>query len=63
MDEQQRDEPDAVEHATPRWVKGFIATGVIVALLLVVLVLLGGDHGPGRHELGSGPSPVASLRA
>ena len=64
MDEQRRDDPDAVEHATPRWVKGFIAAGVIVAVLVVVvLVLLGGDHGPGRHELGSGPSSVASLRA
>ncbi|MBW3606504.1 MAG: hypothetical protein KY460_16665 [Actinobacteria bacterium] len=63
MDEQQQDEPDAVEHATPRWVKGFIATGVIVALVVVVLVLLGDDHGPGRHDLGSGPSPVVPLRS
>jgi hypothetical protein len=63
MDEQRRDDPDAVEHAMPRWVKGFIAAGVIVAVLVVVLVLLGGDHGPGRHGLGSGPSPVVLLRS
>jgi hypothetical protein len=63
MDEQRRDDPDAVEHAMPRWVRGFIAAGVIVAVLVVVvLVLLGGDHGPGRHGLGSGPSSVVPLR-
>jgi hypothetical protein len=63
MGEQRHDDPDAVEHAMPRWVKGFIAAGLIVALLVVILVVLGGDHGPGRHELGGGPSPVVSLRA
>jgi hypothetical protein len=31
-------------------------------LLLLVLALFG-DHGPGRHDLGSGPSPVVPLRA
>lgn len=63
MDEQQRDDPEAVEHAMPRWVKSFIAAALIVALLVVVLALLGGDHGPGRHHLGSEPSPVVPLRA
>lgn len=34
----------------PRWVKGFVIAGVVVALLVVlVLVFAGGGHGPGRH--------------
>lgn len=38
---------------TPRWVKVFAAVlGLLVALLLVGL-LAGVDHGPGRHALGT----------
>jgi len=39
--------------STPRWVKVF---GVIalVLLLLFVIALLAGGHGPGRHTLPSG---------
>jgi len=34
----------------PRWVKVFVITAVGLALLMVVLMLLsGGRHGPGRH--------------
>ena len=35
--------------ATPRWVKIFAAITVVVAILFVVVLLFGGDHGPGRH--------------
>ena len=40
---------------TPLWVKlsGLVAV-VVVALFLVVL-LIGGGHGPGRHTLGDDP--------
>ena len=40
---------------TPRWVKVFggIALAVI-ALLVVVLLVRGGEHGPGRHSPGGG---------
>jgi hypothetical protein len=31
----------------PRWVKGFIAAGI--ALLLLVVVLLASGHGPWQH--------------
>ena len=34
---------------TPRWVKVFGIIALIVALLFVVMLLVGGDHGPGRH--------------
>ena len=44
----------------PRWVK--IAGIVVGVLLLVFLVLqltgVAGQHGPGRHFSGPGPSPV-----
>jgi hypothetical protein len=42
----------------PRWVK---VTGVVVAVLVVLFVVLrllglgGGEHGPGRHSLGGVP--------
>ena len=63
MDERRQDDPETVEHVMPRWVKGFIAAGVIVALMVVILVLLGGDHAPTRHQLGGGPSPAVSPHA
>jgi hypothetical protein len=35
----------------PHWVK-LLAIGVVIAVvaLVVVLLLVGGEHGPGRHE-------------
>jgi prolyl oligopeptidase PreP (S9A serine peptidase family) len=45
---------------TPRWVKvsGLVALAVLV-LFVVVLVVGGGEHGPGRHQGGvhTGPPP------
>jgi len=41
----------------PTWVKGFaIATAVLV--VLVVVMLLTGGHGPGRHTQGGSPAPA-----
>jgi len=38
----------------PRWVKVFlIAAAVLVVLMLVLMVLAGGQHGPGRHRASS----------
>lgn len=36
---------------TPRWVRAFVAIGIILALLVAIALLtgLGGPHGPGRH--------------
>jgi hypothetical protein len=45
---------------TPRWVKvsGLVAV-VVLVLFVIVLVVGGGEHGPGRHQLGdhTGPPP------
>ncbi len=42
---------------TPRWVKAFGIAGIVVVVFLVVNLLFGGKHGPGRHLGGSGASP------
>jgi hypothetical protein len=39
----------------PRWVKVFVITALELALLMVVAMLLsGGQHGPGRHFSSAG---------
>ena len=38
----------------PRWVKAFIAAVVILVVLFLVSMLLGVEHGPGRHATGGG---------
>jgi len=35
---------------TPRWVYAFAIIAIVVVLLLVVQILMGGNHGPGRHR-------------
>jgi hypothetical protein len=40
---------------TPRWVKVFGIIAITVVLLFVILMLVGGGrHGPGRHRLSDG---------
>jgi NADH:ubiquinone oxidoreductase subunit 6 (subunit J) len=35
----------------PRWVKVFVLVAAVVVLLMVVAMLVtGGQHGPGRHQ-------------
>ena len=34
---------------TPRWVKTAVIIGLVLVVLVVVLLLVGGEHGPGRH--------------
>ena len=49
---------------TPRWVKvsGIIALAVV--LLLITLLLAGGNHGPGRHASSRGlGGPLRSVTA
>jgi hypothetical protein len=33
----------------PRWVKVFGIIALAVVVLIVVMLLVGGNHGPGRH--------------
>lgn len=35
--------------STPRWVKAFGIIGIVLVLLFIVMMLAGGNHGPGRH--------------
>jgi hypothetical protein len=44
----------------PRWVRvSAIIVGILIVLFLVLqLTGIAGEHGPGRHMSGSGPSPV-----
>jgi hypothetical protein len=42
-------------HRRPRWVTVTYAVALVLVLLLVVLWLVGGSHGPGRHL--SSPDP------
>ena len=50
---------------TPRWVKtGAIVTAVVVALVVVVMILSGGEHGPMRHvPTGAGMVTIRSIAA
>lgn len=35
---------------TPRWVKGLaIAIMILALVVLVAMLMIGGEHGPGRH--------------
>jgi hypothetical protein len=34
---------------TPRWVKVFGVIALVLILLVVVMLVIGGNHGPGRH--------------
>ena len=46
----------------PRWVKvsGIIALALV--LLLLIVLLAGGNHGPGRHQSSRGPGgPLLSV--
>lgn len=43
--------PDSSDYRTPRWVKVFalVVAGLALAFLVVMLLGIGGPHGPGRH--------------
>jgi hypothetical protein len=35
--------------AAPRWVKVAVIIALVLVALVVVMLLVGGEHGPGRH--------------
>lgn len=41
--------PGETGGGTPRWVKALAIVAVVVAALIGVLLLAGGEHAPGRH--------------
>ena len=44
------------EYRRPRWVTVTYAVALVLVVLLIILWLVGGSHGPGRH-LSSAQSP------
>jgi len=59
--EPQSDGAAASGGSMPRWVRRFIiAAAVLVAVGVVMMVLVGGKHGPGRHR---SLAPVSSHAA
>lgn len=42
------------DEGMPRWVKVFVVVGAVLLVLLVVLLVAKGEHGPGRHLSASG---------
>jgi hypothetical protein len=61
--ERDRD-PGAAKHragsaGTPTWVKVFGVAFAVVVLLVVVLMIVGGEHGPGRHTDAGGEATPA----
>jgi hypothetical protein len=47
----------------PRWVKiSAIAAGILILVVIAVMLLTGGQHGPARHGFGTG-TPVSPAAA
>ena len=58
MSSQGDDDAAGPQAGMPRWVKWFlVGAAVVVGVGLLVMVLVGGEHGPGRH---SGLGPVST---
>lgn len=53
MDEPTKDPDDVTTTGPPRWVKVSAILAAVLALLLAVVLLAGGGHGPGRHTSGA----------
>jgi hypothetical protein len=51
---------DLPSYSTPRWVKVFALVAILLILLvLITMIIVGGDHGPGRHRpSGADNTPV-----
>jgi hypothetical protein len=57
MSEEPSSEPPNDEAApTPLWVKLFGGVALAIVLLFVILLVVGGGHGPGRHGLPAVPA-------
>ncbi|MBA3746526.1 MAG: hypothetical protein H0W96_03420 [Solirubrobacterales bacterium] len=44
--------------AAPRWAKVFAVIAVVAIVMVAVMLLAGGDHGPGRHTSADPGSPA-----
>ena len=48
---------------TPRWVKVFGVLTLLAAFVFVILILVGGHHGPGRHFRSGTPDGQGAARS
>ena len=53
--------PAAGDSGTPRWVKVAGVIALVVLVMLLVALLSGGKHGPGRHLGDSGARSVPAV--
>jgi hypothetical protein len=47
----------------PLWVKIFAVIAVVAVIMVAVMLLAGGDHGPGRHSSGDAGGPARTSSA
>ena len=60
-DQDRQNLPVGERPGVPRWVKIFGLIALAVVLVLVVVMLLGGEHGPGMHSSVSGNPQHAAV--
>jgi hypothetical protein len=46
----ERPDVGSTEPGTPRWVKVSWIVAAVIVLVILAALLLGGEHGPGRHS-------------
>lgn len=49
---------DRATQGAPGWVKGFLVVAAILTLLVIIMLLIG-EHGPGKHSQGGPSTPRA----
>lgn len=56
--------PHSRQHpGAPRWVKVFGVIALVLVVLLTIALLVGGEHGPGRHTSSGGAAGSLTLMA
>lgn len=60
-DDEAIDAAAAPESGTPRWVKVAGVIALVILLMLLVALLSGGKHGPGRHLGDTGTRPTVAF--
>ena len=48
------------DEAMPTWVKVFGAVALVIVVVVLIALLSGGEHGPGRHT-GSGTATATTV--
>ena len=47
---------DAEYTSMPTWVRWFLVAAAVVVIGVIIVLLSGGQHGPGRHLSSEGPA-------